>query len=224
MCDCTSFIAAIREGGPALERALLDLINGNDSCGIKKLAFHVHRNYCNRCKNTFTWEDLLYETLSRFISAIGNGTEPRQKDCRPLLFQIAKHVCWEWGRKEKRTDDETETDNESTGLVSTRSKASPETPNFPIEDLAVLMKMVPELSEATHSCLKAIGKKDTLLLTWRFFQDEPVSDPQVLASRLGSEGFKVSPHVIPQEISNSKSRLRACLKGKLGNYYRDFNH
>lgn len=217
MCDCTLLIESITKGGTSLERTLLEITKGTDPCGFKKLAFHVYRNYCGRCKHFFTWEDLYFEMMMRFISAIEKGTEPRQKDCRPLLFQIAKHVCWEWGRKQKEQPvGEIEQSTKKTG---TKPQA---TPNFPIEDLVVLMKMVPELREATDNCLDNLGRKGKLILGWRYFQDDPEIDPQTLSLLLTEEGFKVSAKVIPQEIANCKAKLRACLIERLESYYTDF--
>jgi len=215
MCDCTLLIEKIDEGGAALDRALLEVARGKDPCGFRNLAFHVHRNYCRRCMLTFSWEDLYYETLMRFITSIRKGNRPRQNDCRPLLFQIAKHVCWEWGRKEQDPVSETEEHATPKPTPQTRGTA----PNFPIEDLVVLMKMVPELKQATESCLNSLTRKSEMLLGWRYFQDDPVNDPQEISRLLKSEGFNVSPKVIPQEIANSKAKLRLCLMEKLKGHY-----
>ena len=196
-----------------MERALLEVIGGKDPCGFRKLAFYVHSRNCGRSKHIFTWEDLLYETFTRFILAIKRGVEPRKKDCRPLLFQIAKHVCWEWGRKESSPLPEPEKPKEDP--VAETPEKSRSTPNFPIEDLAVLMKMVPELREAVEQCMTTMSRKCRLLLSWRYFQEDPVTDPSKLATMLAAEGFQVSPHVIPQELANCKARLRKCLVEKL---------
>lgn len=215
MCDCTSLVEAIKNGGQELERAIMDIMNGKDSCGIAKMVFYVYNRHCGKCSHTYSWEELLHETIMRLINSINKGNEPRKQDCRPFIFQIAKFVCWEWGRSEDKGEDP------GGGSPSPPRPRPVSNPNFPIEDLAALRKLIPELDQATSSCLEEIGAKCRLLLNLRFFNDEPVSDPQELAERLKKAGYEVSPHVIPQEISNCKAKLRACLKKKLEGYYYD---
>ena len=217
MCDCTFLIKSIHKGGKDLEETLHKLINGEDPCALKNVVYHVYKNYCGKCNHLFTWEDLYYETLTRLILSIQKGNDPRKKDCRPFLFQIAKFVCMELGRTEAKHQDKKE---ESWMAKSAqKTKRSSSNPNFPVEDLAVLRGMVPELDKATTSCLEEIGEKCKLILNLRFFNTEIIDQPEDLAEALKAKHYEVSPRVIPQEISNCKAKLRKLLKKKLEKYY-----
>jgi DNA-directed RNA polymerase specialized sigma24 family protein len=204
MCDCSSFIAVIKQGGAGLERALLQIAKGEDQCGFKKVAAFVFKRYCYCCRDSYTWEDLLFEALLRYIESIKRGREPYGKDCRPFFFQICKHVCWEWCRKEKPR----ESDGRPVSGDDDYSRGW-------IEDLVVLMEMNPEWKEAALKCLNNASEKDRILLEKRYFDTPPVKDNEALAAALFERDYKVNPKNIPAEIANSLGRFRLCLKRKL---------
>lgn len=204
MCDCSSFVSAIKKGGAALEAALRQIVSGSDACEFKKISAYVFNRYSYCCGSSYTWEDLFYEALMRFIKAVDRGNEPNGKDCRPFFFQICKYTCWEWCRKDGGklvTGENTKNDGDYTrGWM---------------EDLVILMDLIPDLKTIALDCLKSASRKCQILLQARYFDTPPIKDPQQLAGLLQKAGYKVNPKNMPQEISNCLGPYRQCLQSKL---------
>jgi hypothetical protein len=222
MCDCNYLIEAIQKGGPDLEREILKIVRGEDPCKLKNVAFFVYQKYCFR-NNIYTFEDLFYEGIRRFIKKIEAGLQLQNPSCKPLLFEICKNICYEWNRligKSPTPDPEVDLKNE----LGKPKKPKKETNIFNIEDLVILMETSEELKEAVEKCMEGLGKKCNLLLTLRFFEIPKVEDHQLLAEALNTLGYRVKAEFIYAEIDTCRIRLRNCLRERLKDYYDDFNN
>jgi DNA-directed RNA polymerase specialized sigma24 family protein len=219
-CSCQRLIDAILSSELELNRAIREIMDGEDDCLLRNVASYVYSRYYKPQTQLYDWEHLLDEGLCRFIKAVKKGNLPHKDDCRPFFFEICKRTCYEWNRAEKKMPEEPK---EEPGVSNPEPEPEkkPGNPHFPIEDLVVLMEFIEELKIAVMGCLDKIGKKCRLLLWNRFFKKPPVVDPVELSGLLETEGFHVQPNVIKNEIAICKKRLQDCLRLNLNNYYND---
>jgi hypothetical protein len=193
MTNCDHIVALIKKNDDtSLKEGMTLLFLSED---LQKIGKYFYNRYPNLA--FVSWEDLVTETIIRFVEAIQADRLPI-KNCWGFARNICRNICEEYQRNQSKFD----------RLVHWIVE------RFNSPDNSVERSKI-------ETVIAKLGKQCQILLWALFFEIPPITDKTELSNLLKAAGFDVAPGSVATLITRCKQSFRMQLSNDPSSLFRE---